>query len=426
MLGRALVAAALCVLLQPHRRVQGGIHGLGPLLIKEAPGCCMERTLQDFEGKKLAIDASMAIYQFLIAVRVADHSGVRSTLTSASGEDTSHLQGFFWRTIAMCRNGIKPIYVFDGRPPQLKSGEIAKRNARRDDGAARLKEAEELGAVEDMNKFSKRTLRVTKQHNDDCKTLLKLMGIPTLDAPCEAEASCAALCKAGLVYATATEDMDALCCGSPVLVRRLTFSEARANKQPVLEYRLDKVLQGLQLNMTQFVDFCILCGCDFAGTIRGIGPKTALNGIRKHGSIEALLQTLNTTKNPPPDEFPLDEVRHVLVDPEVVDTKNLTIQWETPPDEVGLIKFLVRDKVLLFPTTNSATICVADCVLDAHTHIHTQAHIHAQTHAAIHRDSASNVCATGWTYSKKLAAQNHRASSTHFSRCGPPRRQTLS
>ena len=68
------------------------------------------------------------------------------------------------------------------------------------------------------------------------------------------------------MYATATEDMDALCCGSPVLVRRLTFSEAR--KLPVLEYRLEKVLEELKLNMTQFVDFCILCGCDFAGTIK--------------------------------------------------------------------------------------------------------------------------------------------------------------
>jgi flap endonuclease-1 len=153
----------------------------------------------------------------------------------------------------------------------LKSGEIAKRNMRREDGANKLKEATEAGDVDDMNKFSKRTLRVTRQHAQDCKTLLKLMGIPTLDAPCEAEAQCAALCKAGIVYATATEDMDALCCGSPTLVRRLTFSEAR--KQPVLEYRLDQVLEGLQLNMTQFVDLCILCGCDFAGTIKGKGSS---------------------------------------------------------------------------------------------------------------------------------------------------------
>ena len=191
---RWLLAVAMFALLASERNAcQAGIHGLGTILLKEAPGSATERTLQDFEGKKLAIDASMAMYQFLIAVRVHGRDGVSHTLTTESGEDTSHLQGFFWRTIAMLKVGIKPLYVFDGKPPQLKSAEIAKRNARREQGATKLKEAEDLGIVEDMNKFSKRTLRVTKQHAQDCKTLLKLMGVPTLDAPCEAEAQCAGM-----------------------------------------------------------------------------------------------------------------------------------------------------------------------------------------------------------------------------------------
>jgi len=333
--------AALLVLLS-RQNTEAGIHGLGPLLLKEAPQSASERTLQDFQGKKLAIDASMAMYQFLIAVRVAGRDGVAHTLTTESGEDTSHLQGFFWRTIAMLRVGIKPLYVFDGKPPELKSGELAKRNMRREEGATKLKEAEEMGDVEEMNKFSKRTLRVTRQHAKDCKRLLALMGVPTLDAPCEAEAQCAALCKAGLVYATATDDMDALCCGSPVLVRRLTFSEAR--KLPVLEYRLDKVLQGLNVTMEEFVDLCILCGCDFAGTIKGVGPKTALNGIRKHHTIELFLKSLNATKHPPPDPFPLDDVRQILMQPEVADPKNISIDWSQPADEPGLISFLVKEK----------------------------------------------------------------------------------
>jgi flap endonuclease-1 len=55
-------------------------------------------------------------------------------------------------------------------------------------------------------------------------------------APCEAEAQCAALCKAGRVYATATEDMDSLTLGTPILIRHLTFSEAR--KIPIKEIYL--------------------------------------------------------------------------------------------------------------------------------------------------------------------------------------------
>lgn len=46
-------------------------------------------------------------------------------------------------------------------------------------------------------------------------------------APCEAEASCAALVKSGKVFATATEDMDGLTFGTNVLLRHLTASEAK-------------------------------------------------------------------------------------------------------------------------------------------------------------------------------------------------------
>jgi flap endonuclease-1 len=52
--------------------------------------------------------------------------------------------------------------------------------------------------------------------------------------------------KAGKVYATATEDMDALTFGSNVLLRHMTFSEAR--KMPIQEFHLNKVLEGLELS----------------------------------------------------------------------------------------------------------------------------------------------------------------------------------
>lgn len=55
------------------------------------------------------------------------------------------------------------------------------------------------GNVEDIDKFSRRLVKVTKAHSDEAKTLLRLMGIPYVEAPCEAEAQCAALAKAGKV-----------------------------------------------------------------------------------------------------------------------------------------------------------------------------------------------------------------------------------
>ena len=71
-----------------------------------------------------------------------------------------------------------------------------------------------------------------------------------------------------------TEDMDALTFGTNVLLRHLTFSEAK--KMPVKEIRLNRVLEGLGLSQKEFVDLCILLGCDYVDKIKGIGPKKAI------------------------------------------------------------------------------------------------------------------------------------------------------
>merc|ERR1712154_62959 len=260
-----------------------GIHGLTKLLGDCAPSSMKENDIKNFFGRKVAIDASMSIYQFLIAVRSDG-----SQLTNEDGETTSHLMGMFYRTIRMVENGIKPVYVFDGKPPDMKSGELAKRKERRDEAQKELEKAEEAGDEENVNKFSKRLVKVTKEHNEECKQLLTLMGIPYVDAPCEAEAQCAALVKAGKVYATGTEDMDSLTFGSNVVLRHLTFSEAR--KLPIKEYNLSRLLEELGLSQDEFIDLCILLGCDYCDSIKGIGPKRAIELIKQHRNIEEILK----------------------------------------------------------------------------------------------------------------------------------------
>lgn len=69
----------------------------------------------------MAIDASMSLYQFLIAVRQGPDA---QNLTNEAGEVTSHLTGFFYRTIRMMECGLKPVFVFDGKAPELKKGEV--------------------------------------------------------------------------------------------------------------------------------------------------------------------------------------------------------------------------------------------------------------------------------------------------------------
>ena len=68
------------------------------------------------------------------------------------------------------------------------------------------------------------------------------------------------------------------------------------------------------------------CRSDLGCIASGVGPKTALNGIRKHHSIEAFMNTLNSTKHPAPEHFPLEEIRQVLTNPEVVDPKSIRLR----------------------------------------------------------------------------------------------------
>eukprot|EP00965_Chrysotila_dentata_P245711 6206727-Pleurochrysis_carterae.AAC.1 len=128
-----------------------GIHGLTKLIGDNAPEAMKtDGKIDNYFGRKIAIDASMAIYQFLIAVRQAGGEG---QLTNEAGEVTSHLTGMFYRTIRMLEAGIKPVFVFDGKPPTLKGGQLAKRKERQAAAEAELQKLQtEGGSAEDIER----------------------------------------------------------------------------------------------------------------------------------------------------------------------------------------------------------------------------------------------------------------------------------
>ncbi|KAE9416167.1 hypothetical protein Angca_009179 [Angiostrongylus cantonensis] len=247
----------------------------------------------------------------------------------------------FYRTIRMIDNGVKPCYVFDGKPPDMKSGELEKRSERRAEAEKALTEAKEKGDTEAVDKFERRLVKVTKEQNDDVKKLLDLMGVPVIEAPCEAEAQCAALVKANKVFASATEDMDALTFGSNILLRHMTFSEAK--KVPIKEFSLSRILSDLDMTMEQFVDLCILLGCDYCESIRGIGPKKAFELIKSYGNIESILENLDQKKYPPPTDWPYQRARKLFLTPEVSDCNDINLVWKEP-DVDGIINFMCGEK----------------------------------------------------------------------------------
>eukprot|EP00172_Hildenbrandia_rubra_P001960 Plantae.Rhodophyta-Hildenbrandia_rubra.ctg2596.p1 GENE.Plantae.Rhodophyta-Hildenbrandia_rubra.ctg2596~~Plantae.Rhodophyta-Hildenbrandia_rubra.ctg2596.p1 ORF type:complete len:420 (+),score=83.62 Plantae.Rhodophyta-Hildenbrandia_rubra.ctg2596:117-1262(+) len=316
-----------------------GIKGLTKLLGDNASRAMKEHELKSYFGRKVAIDASMSIYQFLVAVRTG-----ADNLTNAAGDVTSHINGLFYRTVRLLELGIKPVYVFDGKPPPMKAGELLKRAEAKKKAADEAKKAEEEGNLEAVEKFSRRVNKVTPEILNQCKTVLRLMGVPVVEAPCEAEAQCAAMAKAELVYATASEDMDSLTFGTPRLLRQLwagaTSTAAKKGVKP-MEFSLNVALEELELDMDKFIDLCILCGCDYIDSIRGVGPKSALNLIRDHGSLEAVIKHLrSSTKYNVPDEFPIETIRQLFIKPEVTGPSELKLKWKEP-DESGLIDFMV-------------------------------------------------------------------------------------
>lgn len=296
--------------------------------------------MKNLFGRKIAIDASMCLYQYLIAVRQQDGQ----QLTSEDGETTSHLLGMFYRTIRMVENGVKPLYVFDGKPPVLKGGELEKRLLKRQEAEKQMEELKETGTVEELMKFEKRTVRASREQNAEAKKLLELMGIPYVDAPSEAEAQCAELARGGKVFAAASEDMDTLCYEPKFLLRHLTVAEAR--KLPIDQLEYEEVLKGLGMDKSTFVDMCILLGCDYCETIKGVGPVTAYKLIKEHGSLDNIVDWINKhpdSKYKVPENWPYKEAKELFMNPEILKADDVNFKW-TEPNVDGLVSFMVTEK----------------------------------------------------------------------------------
>jgi len=316
-----------------------GIKGLmkflqecAPKAVKEMPGP------ESYTGRAIAIDASMCLYQFIIMIR-ENRSGSYQNLTNEDGEITSHIIGFLTRTIRLMESGIKPVYVFDGKPPELKLEELQARREKREVAKKAMAEAQEAGDGEAVLKAAKQTVKVTKEHNEQTKELLRLMGVPVVDAPSEAEATCAALCSAGKVYASSTEDADCLTFGTTRLIRNLMAAESQ--KKTIFEVELAVALEQLGVSMDQFIDFCILCGCDYCDTLKVVGPSTAIKLIMQHGSIEKILEEIDAEKTPVPANFRYQIARDLFKECEAVPMEGLNFEWKDP-DVEGLKKFLIE------------------------------------------------------------------------------------
>ncbi|MDH5806431.1 MAG: flap endonuclease-1 [candidate division WOR-3 bacterium] len=289
-------------------------------------------TLESLKGKVLAIDAYNALYQFLSIIRQPDGT----PLIDSKGKITSHLSGLFYRTVNFLEAGLKPVYVFDGKPPELKLKEIERRMELKEKAEEEYKAAIERGDFETARKVAQATARLTSEMIEDSKKLLDALGVPWVQAPSEGEAQAAAMTIKGDTWATVSQDYDSLLFGTPRLIRNLTISGRRKlpNKPVYIEIEpeiifLDKTLKEHGLTREQLIDIAILLGTDFnPDGFKGIGPKKALRIIKLYSSLKFAIEKGAIPKDPSID---IDAIREIFLNPKV--TFEYKLVWNKPNED---------------------------------------------------------------------------------------------
>jgi len=281
-----------------------GIQNLGLLIKKYCMNAIETVDLSEFNGSKIAIDTSLYLYKIKYT-----HNG-------------KIIDGFVKQIMRLIKNGIVPVYIFDGKPPEEKENTLKERKERKlllndkiinlQDFLNKIKNGEEVlnplkhqvkdidendnisvrpckieDISEEIDKLNKMNITITQEDIKELKKLLYLMGIPYIDADGEAEVLCARLNSLGYVSACLSDDTDILANGGKVFIK--SFNNT---KNIVVKYTLEIILKDLGLSYKEFVDLCILSGCDYSEKIPGIGIINAYKYILKYKNIETIIENI--------------------------------------------------------------------------------------------------------------------------------------
>jgi flap endonuclease-1 len=300
-----------------------GIKNLSKLLQKIAPNSISNIDYKSFHNTTIGIDASNILYQYIAALRSKGDD-----LTTSTGLITTHIYAILYRTIDLLKKGITPIYVFDGKSPDIKNITIESRQDLKNKANIKLKKImdEEIEIIQDYEKkiktlkkdndhikiteelldkqkelkikkgnIMKQTVSINKDIINDCKEILDLFNVKYIEASEEADTQLAYMTKNNLIDYVISEDMDLLTFGCTKLIRNYS------GKKDIKLIKLEDILDETELKQEQFVELCILLGCDYLDTIPGIGFNKAYTLIKKYGSIEEILK--NNPKIKPSDNF---------------------------------------------------------------------------------------------------------------------------
>jgi len=282
-----------------------------------------EIEISDLKGKLVCVDAFNTLYQFLSTIRQPDGT----PLMDNKKRVTSHLSGIFYRNVNLLSEGIKLVYVFDGKPPELKYKTGINRRESRELAKERFETAKQEEDFAAMKRYASQLTRLNDEMIKESKELLEAMGIAVVQAPSEGEAEAAYLARIkNEVYASVSQDYDSLLFGAPKLIQNLALSRKRKTfsgwtevKPEIIE--LEKVLNSLEINLDQLICIGILVGTDYNPKgIPGIGQKKALQLVKKFRQPVLIFKEVEEQllSLPEEDRFDWKEIFEMFHKPDVV------------------------------------------------------------------------------------------------------------
>lgn len=161
-------------------------------------------------------------------------------------------------------HGFIPVYVFDGKAPKEKSSTLVMRRSKKSKLLEKIHHYESLDPTQQVRDTLKHLYRknISISANDisSFKHMLDILHLPYYQATGESDVVCAELCKRGVVDMCLSEDLDILTFGCPRLVKII--------KDKVYFYSLGTIMNNLSIDYTQFVQVCVLLGCDYCKPVR--------------------------------------------------------------------------------------------------------------------------------------------------------------
>lgn len=306
-----------------------GIEKLNVVLKRHSPDAFVTVPIQTLSGKKIAIDSSIWMRANMSTARkiVINRTDLmcnyieNTVIATSESNDKSNEQTQYnflsccdpkeitkeWLVllsdfVAKCvKFNVKPLFVLDGKPPEEKDDVITSRKNKKMQQLLKLEElykqmkSNHVLIKEFKEKF-KNYNYISPENQSTFEIALKEMGMPMLRSTTEAEKLCSMLCRDKKVDAVYSKDTDNLAYGCPLLLTGFstTYFGNGSEKQPMLEaVRLDKILEGLNLSYPEFVDFCIMCGCDYNTHMPGVASLNAYKLLSRYRSIDNLPDTKN-------------------------------------------------------------------------------------------------------------------------------------